>query len=269
VKVQFAKQVAFNEDNKAAKEAGYIDAMNGLQKAEPWNDESIKYMDVTKWEQILRCRKMLATCVEDVSQEMEIQLSLNKQVEVKFGGQTLSQVMDTQQDDGREHSPQPECPAPKASPAILHSLNLTQPVSQEAHAHSFDLQLGYIIRSEVLEVVSKNSKDANTYAQVYYVADLVIGFRTLSPAITWVCRKRLESLNALGYGGGGCLPITAVVPLGLAANDQQNASASGESAGFAQQPAPPRQCTGGRGKVPMAVRAEWGRCQADFDSSSS
>lgn len=279
-KSKFAKQIAFNEDNKAAKEAGTLGAFNSMEDAAiPFDDrEPIRYMDVTKWDQISKMRKRMVGDLRKMSpQEMEIQKSLSKQVEVKFEGQTLSQVMDTlsKMTGVNIH----------LNPNALHSegitsdtpvtLNLTQPVSLKSALTLIlePMQLGYVVRNEVLDVVSKNSKDANTYAQVYYVADLVIPIPNFVPSYNMGLPGALrESLNSLGYGGGGgfgpgrAMAANGSAPLGIAANDQSQASQTVNPLVLAQQAGvtPPG---GGRGNVPIGGPGGMGGgVIADFDS---
>jgi general secretion pathway protein D len=279
-KSKFAKQIAFNEDNKAAKEAGYLGAMNSLEEAAiPWNDaESIKYMDVTKWEQISKMRKRMLGDLRKLSpQEMEIQKALSKPVDVKFEGQTLSQVMDTlsKMTGVNIH----------LNPNALHSegitsdtpvsLNLTQPVSLKSALTLIlePMQLGYVVRNEVLDVVSKNSKDANTYAQVYYVADLVIPIPNFVPSYNMGLPGALrESLNALGYGSGGfgpgrSLAANGTAPLSVASNEQNQTPQAVNPLVLAQQAGVTAPAGGGRGTTPIGGPGGMGGgVQADFDS---
>ena len=153
-------------------------------------------------------------------------------MEVKFEGQTLSQVMDTlsKMTGVNIHLNQNALHSEGITSDTPISLNLTAArVAQEcAHAHSFGpMQLGYVVRNEVLEVVSKNSKDANTYAQVYYVADLVIPIPNFVPSYNMGLPGALkESLNSLGYGGGGTVAGQegGTVPLRSCPNDAEHDS---------------------------------------------
>ena len=279
-KSKFAKQIAFNEDTKAAKEAGYMGAMNGLEDASiPWNDsENIRYMDVTKWEQISKMRsRMLGDLRKLTPQEMEIQKALNKQVELKFDGQTLSQVMDTlsKMTGVNIHLNQNALHSEGITSDTPVSLNLTQPVSLKSALTLIlePMQLGYVVRNEVLDVVSKNSKDANTYAQVYYVADLVIPIPNFVPSYNMGLPGALrESLNSLGYGPGGIAAGSMVagsgqtVPLGVATNDQNQAPQAVNPLVLAQQ-AGVTQTPGGRSNVPIGGPGGMGGgVIADFDS---
>jgi general secretion pathway protein D len=276
-KSKFAKQIAFNEDVKARKQDGYLGAMGALEDSHvPWDDrESIKFMDVTKWEQMSKMRrKMLGDMRKMSPLEMEIQRALSKQVEVKFDGQTLSQVMDTLSkmtgvninlNQNALHSEGITSDTPV-------SLNLTQPVSLKSALTLIlePMQLGYVVRNEVLDVVSKNSKDANTYAQVYYVADLVIPIPNFVPSYNMGLPGALkESLNALGYGGGGrMLAGGGTAPLGIAANEQQNTSAQAVNPLVLAQQAgvTPTTAPGARGNVPGGPGGLGGGVVADFDS---
>lgn len=277
-KSKFAKQIAFNEDNKSAKEAGFRLAMNGLEEASvPWDDsESIKYMDVTKWDQISRMRrKMLGDMKKMSPQEMEIQKSLSKQVEVKFEGQTLAQVMDTLSkmtgvnihlNENALHSEGQTVDTPV-------SLNLTQPVSLKSALTLIlePMQLGYVVRNEVLDVVSKNSKDANTYAQVYYVADLVIPIPNFVPSynmgLPGALRESLNSLSNVGFGPGRNMAASGSAPLGLATSDPQDQNQSVNPLVLAQQAGVTQAAPGGRGNVPISGPGGMGGgVIADFDS---
>ncbi len=279
-KSKFAKQIAFNEDVKARKEAGYLGTTNALDDAAVAFDdrEPYRYGDITKWDQISKMRrKMLGDMRKLSPQEMEIQKALSKQVEVKFDGQTLSQVMDTLSkmtgvninlNQNALHSEGITSDTPV-------TLNLTQPVSLKSALTLIlePMQLGYVVRNEVLDVVSKNSKDANTYAQVYYVADLVIPIPNFIPSYNMGLPGALkESLNSLGYGGGRMLANNGGnVPLGLAGNEQQNPSTQPTHPLVLAQQAgagtPQGAGQGGRGTVPIGGPGGMGGgVIADFDS---
>jgi general secretion pathway protein D len=281
-KSKFAKQIAFNEDNKARKEAGYIGAYNAIEESsQPWDDrESIKWMEVTKWEQISKMRsRMLGDLRKLTPQEMEIQKALGKQVEVKFEGETLSQVMDTlsKMTGVNIHLNQNALHSEGITSDTPVSLNLTQPVSLKSALTLIlePMQLGYAVRNEVLDVVSKNSKDANTYAQVYYVADLVIPIPNFVPSYNMGLPGALrESLNSLGYGPGGMAAGSMVAGSGRAAsqtvamNDQQNqAPQTVNPLVLAQQAGITAPSQGGRASVPIGGPGGMGGgVIADFDS---
>ena len=276
-KSRFAKQVAFNEDLQSRKNAGVIAAFDSAEESIiPFDDRNpIVFGDVTRWEQISKMRRRMLGDLRKLSpQEMEIQRALSKQVEVKFEGQSLSEVMDTlsKMTGVNIH----------LNPNSLHSegitsdtpvtLNLTQPIMLKSALTLIlePMQLGYVVRNEVLEVTSKNSKDANTYAQVYYVADLVIPIPNFVPSYNMGLPGALrESLNALGYGGRPMMPGGGG-PLSMAANEQQNLGPQSVNPLVLAQQAgvTPGSGQGSRGIQPIGAGpgGMGGGVIADFDS---
>ena len=95
------------------------------------------------------------------------------------------------------------------------TLNLTQPISLKSALNLMlsPLQLSYVIQNEVLQITSEQTRDAKTYAKVYYVADLVMPIPNFVPSYNMGMPGAIrESLNALGYGmlprGGMAGPLT-------------------------------------------------------------
>ena len=83
------------------------------------------------------------------------------------------------------------------------TLNLTQPISLKSALNLMlsPLGLSYVIQNEVLRITSEQTRNANTYAKVYYVADLVMPIPNFVPSYNLGLPGAIrESLNAMGYG---------------------------------------------------------------------
>jgi len=177
--------------------------------------------------------------------EQEIEKSLGKQVEVNFKNQPLSEVIDVLSKMSGINI--------VLDPRGLHAEAVTSdtPVTFDLHKpimlkSALDLILGqlelsYVIQSEVLLITSKDMRDSHTYTRVYYVADLVTPIPNFTPNYNIGLPGAIrESFNTLGaYGGlrggfsGGNVPLT------LTQNDangqpQQPGTAMGQMNALAQ-----------------------------------
>ena len=227
-KSAFAKQIAFNEATKRAKETGFMDAMNSVEKSavafddsEPW-----KFGDVRDWEELSIRRKRLLTEEQRMGPaEMEIYKALSKPVEVRFENRPLREVLTTlgkmaginiHPDDAAFHSEGITSDTPV-------TIDLEQPISLKSALNLLlgPMRLSYVVQDEVLKVTSEQTRDSNVAPRVYYVADLVIPIPNFVPSYNLGLPGALrESLNALGYGGG--FRPSHNGSLTIAANEQQN-----------------------------------------------
>ena len=226
-KSAFAKQHSFNESLKRRKEASYLAAMNSAEEGlvafddrEPW-----KFGPVKEWEQLTRSRAKFLTEQQRYSPvEQEIFKSLNKQVEVRFINRPLAEVVKTLSkmsgvNISLDHSALHSEGITSDTPVTI---DLEQPISLKSALNLMlsQMRLSYVIRNEVLDITSEQTRDSNVHHKVYYVADLVVPIPNFVPSYNLGLPGALrESLNSLGYGGyrqfhDGRLTI--------AANEQQN-----------------------------------------------
>src|SRR5262245_6219057 len=104
------------------------------------------------------------------------------------------------------------------------TLNLTQPISLKSALNLMlsPLGLSYVIQNEVLRITSEQTRDSNTYAKAYYVADLVMPIPNFIPNASLGLPGAIrESLNAMT--GMGIMPRSpsGAIPLTIAKNEGQ------------------------------------------------
>src|SRR5262245_51023109 len=117
------------------------------------------------------------------------------------------------------------------------TLNLTQPISLKSALNLMlsPLGLSYVIQNEVLRITSEQTRDSNTYAKAYYVADLVMPIPNFVPNSTFGLPGAIrESLSALT--GAGIMPrsYSGMMPLTMAKNEGQQQSAQTSTEVLAQ-----------------------------------
>ena len=120
------------------------------------------------------------------------------------------------------------------------TLNLTQPISLKSALNLVlsPLGLSYVIQNEVLRITSEQTRDSNTYAKVYYVADLVMPIPNFvpnyKPRPAGRDSRELQRDDRHGHHAavaGGVLPLT------MAKNEgqQQATQTQRRGAGAGQQ----------------------------------
>lgn len=241
-KARLARNIANSLAIKADSEAGFLNAMEDVQRAGVVNvgDDNPLVFNAKRWEDLTKSKyRTMQERTRLTPAEQEIQRSLNKPVEVKFENRPLSEVLNTlgRMTDVNVHFDEQGLHAEGATTDMPVTIDLTQPISLKS-ALNLILQpkgLSYVIQNEVLLITSEQTRDANTYAKVYYVADLVMPIPNFVPNYNLGLPGAIrESLNALGYGiaprSGGAGPLTIaqneqqqlgpqqISPLGLAAN---------------------------------------------------
>ena len=224
-KSALARQIAFNEATKRAKESNWIRTMNDVETAaipqpdsEPW-----KIGDVKEWEALsIRRRKGMMEQQRLSPVEQEIYKSLSKQVEVRFINRPLSEVITTlskmsginiHPDESALHSEGITTDTPV-------TIDLEQPISLRSALNLIlgPMRLSYVIRDEVLKITSEQTRDSNTYNKVYYVADLVVPIPNFVPSYNLGLPGAIrEAMSGSPFGG-----FARGAPLTIAANEQQN-----------------------------------------------
>jgi general secretion pathway protein D len=194
---------------KQQKEDGFVRQMAGVDMASvPFDDMNpFVFGDARRWADITKKRgKMLNASARLTPTEQEIQKSLSKMVDCKFIERPLGEVLDnlSAMVGVNIHLDPQGLAAEGLTVDVPVTLNLETPISMKS-ALNIILEakgLSYVIKNEVLLVTSEQTRDKNTYAQVYYVADLVIPIPNFLPSYnTGMPAALRESINALGYGG--------------------------------------------------------------------
>jgi general secretion pathway protein D len=226
-KAKLARNIAQGLSMKARGEDAFVRTMNDVQEASIQNvgDENPLVFNAKRWEDLTKSKyRTLQERTRLSPAEMEIQRSLNKPVEVRFENRPLAEVLNAlgRMTDVNVHFDEQGLHAEGATTDMPVTIDLTQPISLKS-ALNLILQpkgLSYVIQNEVLLITSEQTRDANTYAKVYYVADLVMPIPNFVPNYNLGLPGAIrESLNALGYG---VTPRSlSAGPLTVAANEQQ------------------------------------------------
>ncbi len=276
-KAHLARNIAEEMSTRDRKAAGFIGAMQSVEESGiPFDDRNpIVFGDVRTWNQLTKDRRRLLQEKSQLSPaEMEIQRSLTKPVEARFDGRPLQEVLDTlgRMSGVNVYLDPQGMHAEGVSSDTPVSLNLTQPISLKSALNLIlePLGLSYVIQNEVLRITSEQTRDSNTYAKVYYVADLVVPIPNFVPSYNMGLPGALkESLNSLGYGNG--IRPSMSGPLTVAADDpanQQPGAVNPTVLAQAQMNNSPLMGMGGtRGPQPLGTGPGGlgGGVQADFD----
>jgi len=278
-KAHLARNIAEDLSIQERSAANFIGAMQSVgESAIPFDDRNpLVFGKVETWNQLTRDRRRLLQEKSQLSPvEMEIQRSLSKPVEARFDGRPLQEVLDTlgRMSGVNVYLDPQGMHAEGVSSDTPVSLNLTQPISLKSALNLIlePLGLSYVIQNEVLRITSEQTRDSNTYAKVYYVADLVVPIPNFVPSYNMGLPGALkESLNSLGYGNG--IRPSMSGPLTVAADDpanQQNGAVNPTVLAQAQMQGNPLSGLGGggaRGMQPLGSGPGGlgGGVQADFD----
>ena len=226
-KSKLAKNIAEQMSIRERSEAGVLGALGGVDESGiPFDDRTpFVFGDARKWNDLTRSRRRLLDERSKMSPaEIEIQKSMTKLVEVKFDNRPLAEVIDTLQRMAgvNMHLDPQGLLAEGVTSDTPVTLNLSQPISLRSALNLIlePMGLSYVIQHDVLRITSEQQRDSNTYAKVYYVADLVMPIPNFVPSYNIGLPGAIrESLNALGYGGP-VRPVSAG-PLTIAQNEQQ------------------------------------------------
>jgi general secretion pathway protein D len=241
-KSKLAKRIYEDLAIKDRSERGFIDNMMGIgESGIPFDDRNpIVFGDARRWSDLTKTRRGWLEQQRKMSPaEQEIQRSLSKGVEVRFINRPLAEVMDTL---GRMAGvnvyldPQ-GLNAEGVTTDTPVTLNLTQPISLKSALNLVlsPLGLSHVIQNEVLRITSEQTRDSNTYARAYYVADLVMPIPNFVPNGSLGLPGAIrESLNALT--GSGLMPrfSGAGMPLTMAKNEGQPPEAKSSADVLAQ-----------------------------------
>ncbi|MEX2175482.1 MAG: hypothetical protein WD872_14055 [Pirellulaceae bacterium] len=274
-KARLARNIAAAYDVRSRKEGAFNDVLGEVDAAAVQNvgDDNPYVFDQKRWGDLSRSRRKLLGEENRLSPaEMEIQRSLGKLIEAKFDERPLVEVMDTlSKMAGINIYLDPQGLAAEGlTTDIPVSLNLTQPVTLRS-ALNLVLEpkgLSYVIQNEVLRITSRQTKDANTYAKVYYVADLVVPIPNFTPGYNVGLPAALrESMSALGYGGQISPAYSG--PLTVNANEEQTVRTGAVPTSFLAQAGQSGMQTASGLRIPHSERGPGGLgggVTADFTS---
>ncbi len=230
-KSKLAKRIYEDLDVRDKTERYFADTMLSVARSGVGQNDETPYLfgDLRTWKALSNTRRGWMNEQRNMTPvEREIQKSLSKGVEVRFINRPLSEVMDTL---GRMAGvnvyldPQ-GLNAEGVTTDTPVTLNLTQPISFKSALNLMlsPLGLSYVIQNEVLRITSEQTRDSNTYAKAYYVADLVMPIPNFVPNSSLGLPGAIrESLNALT--GLGIMPRSpsGMMPLTMAKNEGQQA----------------------------------------------
>jgi general secretion pathway protein D len=211
-KSQFAKNWASQDSIVAAKENGFVDALNNVEASAIPHDDNKPYQHgpVKNWKDLTAKRKKyLDEFTRKLSPtEMEIKTALNKMIEANFENRPLSEVMDTLSKMAgiNIHLDPQGLHAEAVTSDTPVTLKLNNPITLKSALQLIlsQLRLSYVIQNEVLNITSQEASDSHVTTQVYYVADLVTPIPNFVPSYNIGLPGAIrESFNAMGYGGPG------------------------------------------------------------------
>ena len=189
-KAKFAKRIAANEGLTDLKENEFWETMNSVDVASvPFNDQNPLVFDQARdWGQLTRNRrKMMQRNRTRLSEAgLKIEQALRQQVDVNFTATPLAVVVETlaRMSGINAHLDRQGLAAEGVTSDTPVTISLSEPVSLRSALNLIleELQLGFIIRNEVLLITSEQARETDVYEQVYNVADLVISVPNFSPS---------------------------------------------------------------------------------------
>lgn len=267
-------RVREQEDIRGRKEKGFYDAMTSVENAaEPFDDRRvIGFGDAKAWKEMTKTRldRQREGLRRLSPQEIQIQQSLSKQVDVRFTDRPLSEVLETLGSVAgiNIHLDPAGLSAEGVTPSTPITLNFAQPISLKSVLTLIlePLRLGFVIRNEVLMITSEQAKDSNVYVKTYYVADLVVPIPNFVPGYDMGLPAAIrEAHQALGYGG--MMQPVSTAPLAIAQSSPHGNVGTSASV-LAQYAASSRDQLGGRPSNPSGIApgSMGGAALADFDT---
>ncbi len=223
-KSRFARRVMADLNIKEQKENGVVNALQSVEESSaPFDDrEPLLFGDRTRWDQLTKSRlRMLERQNKRMSaDELEIQKALDSKISVNLREAPLQEALKTLCDlAGIPMFIDPQGLA-------VESVTTDQPVTIELpkdiplrSALNLILQplrLSYVIENDVLKITSEGARNAKTYPDVYYVADLVIPIPNFTPGHNVGLPEAIREAHAtLGQFSNGGMPF----PLTISADE--------------------------------------------------
>lgn len=268
---------ALMEDNaiRDDKERGRNMAMQDVDRSMIPVTEPFSFPDIREWEDITNRRRRFGRDARSRMSEGDkaIEGKLQTPVMARFKDQPLIDVV---QELGRAaginvYLDPRGLDELGVAPDYRVTLNLSTEVSLKSALNLIldPLELGYVIKDEVLKITSEQRRGGEVFQEVYPVADLVIPIPNFVPTSRMGLAGELQNAHArLGYGGGyGSAPFANAPPaMSLAGAETVPSGAVIDPALLAQINA--NSGFGGRA-APMSVGGPGGLgggTQADFEA---
>ncbi|RMF91557.1 MAG: hypothetical protein D6741_15980, partial [Planctomycetota bacterium] len=270
---RFIRQFAANQELKAQKEQGFLDALASVDRASTPFDDSTPYVmpNAVEWETVTAARRKQIERTNRRLNEKELQIErqLDFQVMLDFDNTPLANVTTylARLTGINIHLDPQGLAAEGVTTDTPVSISLTQEVSLRSALNLIlePLNLSYVIKDDVLKITSRQYCDNEMYVEVYSVADLV----TPIPNFNGYESRGLEAAMDTAYrridgrsGVAGVTPGTTVLAgNGVAGSGVINPAVLAQMSssippGSGTPAIPPMQGTGAQG----------GAALADFDS---
>lgn len=192
---------------------GFLGAMESVHRAavQPDPDIPISFPKAKEWSELTRSRRELERLQgrRRSPREAEIEKKLSTPVPVNFQDTPLSQVVDTL--SKLAGVPLILDPLALQEMAVDSNTPISLSLDDEIQLKSVlniilrQLQLGYVIRDDVLTITSQDEREGDLYPQTYEVADLVTPIPNFVPNGNMVIGNAMARAYAdasVGWGGG-------------------------------------------------------------------
>jgi len=275
-KAKFVRALMEDDAIKDAKERGFAAAMRDVDAAATPSTDPFSFPDIREWEDITNRRRRFGKDGRSRMSERDkaIEQKLQTPVMARFKDQPLIDVVqELARTAGINVYLDPRgLDELGVAPDYRVTLNLSTEVSLKSALNLIlePLELGYVIKDEVLKVTSQQRRGGEVYTEAYPVADLVIPIPNFVPTSRLGLAGELQNAHArLQTGGYGSAPFaSAPAAMSLAGAETVPTGAVIDPALLAQINAN-SGFGGGRGGSPVSVGGPGGMgggTQADFES---
>jgi general secretion pathway protein D len=271
---QFVRTLMEDKSIRDAKERAFVNEIQSIDEAATAQTEPFSFGDLEKWEDITNRRRRFGRDGQRRMSERdkEIAQKLQTPVMARFKDQPLVDVIqELARTAGINVYLDPRgLDELGIAPDYRVTLNLSTEISLKSALNLIlgPLELGYVIKDEVLKVTSEARRGGEVYLETYHVADLVIPIPNFVPTSRLGLAGELHNAHMRqGYGGYGSAPFAGAPPaMSLAGAESVPSGAVIDPALLAQINAS-GGFGGGRG--PMTVGGPGGMgggATADFES---
>jgi general secretion pathway protein D len=274
-KAKFVRGLMEDRSIRDGKERGFAQALRDVDIAATPESEAFKFGDPKEWEDLTNMRRKFGKegSRNKSEQDKAIEQKLKTMVMARFKDQPLIEVV---QELGRAaginvYLDPRGLDEIGVAPDNRVTLNLSSEISLKSALNLIlgPLELGYVVKDEVLKITSEQRRGGEVITTAYPVADLVIPIPNFVPTSRLGLAGELQNAHArLGYGGGyGSQPFANAPPaMALAGAETVPSGAVIDPALLAQINA---QGTGGGRGAPISVGGPGGLgggTQADFEA---
>lgn len=218
-KAKFVRGLMDDNAIRMAQEDGRVRAMQAVGESAIPVDDPFNFPDIREWEDITNRRRRFGRDGQSRMSERDkaIAAKLDQPVMARFKDQPLIDVV---QELGRTAGINVYLD-PRGldelgiAPDSRVTLNLSTEVSLKSALNLIlePLELGYVIKDEVLKITSQQRRGGEVYVDTYHVADLVIPIPNFVPTSRMGLAGELQNAHArLGYGGYGGAPFANAPP---------------------------------------------------------